>query len=359
MSELTGIPSRYKSSEMGHQGGMGDVSFYFDAILEREVAFKTMLNISDMSRLRDEIDALLHLRSKYVIQVFDIFEGPNDNVAIIMERVQGQELTELSLHDTDTAKENYLKTLWQISAGLTDIHEQGIIHRDIKPQNMMLDSEGLLKILDFGLARQIDFNAQTTGFRGTFGYAAPEQYTLDQIEFTSAIDVYAFAVVAFFLIDKSLTKELLNRPPELMLENPFLSTWLSVYEDLSEILFKCFNHDPLERPKMNEIKMVLERLLLKDQHQATIVFGHDQIQKINAESRNAGIRYKGVGSFKVNYSGYDFKIIEFEGSIYVNNIKVAEKRILPESCVITIGDPELGSRRGFVTFDVSNPEVTL
>jgi len=358
MSDSGGIPSRYISKNTGRQGGMGDVSFYFDEVLERDVAIKSMLNISNISRLRDEIDALLRLRSKYVVQVFDLIQHSENNVAIIMERIHGQELSEYRFEKSD--KEVYLKILWQIAAGLTDIHEQGVVHRDIKPQNMMLDAEGILKILDFGLARQLEYNAATAGFRGTYGYAAPEQYTSEHFEFTSAIDVYAFSAVALFLLNGRLPKELMEIPPAPLEENPFLSTWLSANDDLCSTLHLGLNHDVLQRPSMNQIKLELEKLLLKDMHQATIVFGdRKKIRRINSENRTAGIKYGNVGSFKVVYSGYEFELSEFTGNIFVNNMEVRDKRSLPKSCVITIGAPELKWERAFITFDVSNPEVTL
>lgn len=359
MNDLEWIPQRYQATNIRAQGGMGDVSFYYDEVLEREVAIKTMLDISDMPRLQDEIDALLSLRSKYVVQVFDLIKSQDDNAAIIMERIQGNELSEFRVDNAEN-NEKYLKTLWQVAAGLADIHSQGVVHRDIKPSNMMLDEEGIVKIIDFGLARYLDFNAATSGFRGTFNYAAPEQYTNELFEFTSAIDVYAFSVVALYLIDGTLPPELKERPPSLPKDNPYLLTWLASYESLCEILFEGLSHDPSDRPEIHEIKKVLEKLLLKDRHQATIVFGvKKKSKRINSENRTAGIKYDGVGAFKVSYSGYEFALTEYEGDIYVNNMKVSQERVLPESCVITIGAPDLGWKRAFITFDVSNPEVTL
>jgi serine/threonine-protein kinase len=79
--------------------------------------------------------------------------------------------------------------LYQVATGLSDLHAQGIIHRDIKPDNIKIDESGLVKIFDFGLARFSGVNNETQGFAGTFGYAAPELLTDETNDFTEAIDV--------------------------------------------------------------------------------------------------------------------------------------------------------------------------
>ena len=84
----------------------------------------------------------------------------------------------------------------QIASGIADIHDVNVIHRDVKPANMKIDNEEILKIIDFNLARDVK-DGKTHGFVGTRGYAAPEQYSASVAVFGLEVDVYALGVVAW------------------------------------------------------------------------------------------------------------------------------------------------------------------
>ncbi len=147
---------------------MATVFMCTDSVLERSVALKVMPNSSNTRRLKDELNALFKIRSKHVVQVYDVCVDDN-NVGIIQEYVDGKDLFSEDLAPTDC--KNYLQMLWQISSGISDIHDEGLIHRDIKPNNMKIDREGILKIFDFGLAqrgRSGSFNHWLCGDRGVF-----------------------------------------------------------------------------------------------------------------------------------------------------------------------------------------------
>jgi serine/threonine-protein kinase len=192
---ISNLPARYVHDGDSDDGGFSDVSFCHDKHLQRRIAIKTIKEFSELERLKDEISALLQLRSKHVVQVYDIVKNPaNTSFGIVMEYIDGLDLFNTAEHTKSDTQ--LLKILWQIASGISDIHKAGLIHRDIKPNNMKLDSEGILKIFDFGLSRNEGIDAVTIGFKGTLGYSAPEQFLNTKVEFTSAIDVYAFGATA-------------------------------------------------------------------------------------------------------------------------------------------------------------------
>jgi serine/threonine protein kinase len=81
----------------------------------------------------------------------------------------------------------FQKILWQIAAGLSDIHRAGVIHRDIKLQNIRRDKFGIIKIIDFGLAREVGVDDKTKSITGTIGYMAPELFGTSTISFSPAV----------------------------------------------------------------------------------------------------------------------------------------------------------------------------
>jgi serine/threonine protein kinase len=144
------IAKRYRTSGKVGAGGMGDIIQCHDMHLDRTVVLKTLQAGVDSRRLLDEQKALAKLRSKHVVQLFDFTEvstGSGKVLALVLEHIEGNDLVVGSY----TPNAAYLKVLWQISCGLSDIHAAGVIHRDIKPANIRLDREGVIKILDFGL----------------------------------------------------------------------------------------------------------------------------------------------------------------------------------------------------------------
>ncbi|MFM6208284.1 MAG: serine/threonine protein kinase [Planktothrix sp.] len=254
-----------------------------------------------------------------------------------------------------------MKILYQLASGISDIHAQGVIHRDIKPTNMKIDQENILKIFDFGLARFTGKNDSTQGFTGTLGFAAPELYQGDYISFTQAVDTYAFGVTAWFLSKEKIPDSLLKIPPDFTTSLPSfssLSQSLNLPPQVSQLLDLTLSEDPKNRPAMLEVKNLLEKYLLFGKHKALIVLGRNvySFEKINQVVK---LDVPNHGSVHIKYNGLDFVIEFVNGAVFVNNQSVIQGQVLHKSCVITLGDPSLGARRLFITFDISNPEVVL
>ncbi len=350
------LPNRYQATGESERGGLGDVVFCKDKALDREVAIKTIRDHSEINRIRDEITALLLMRSKHVVQVFDVINFENDNLGIVLEFVAGEDLLVSSV--PQKSPENYLNILWQISSGISDIHDANIIHRDIKPNNMKLDNEGILKIFDFGLSRKSKEDAETIGFKGTFGFAAPELFSHDKVDFTKAIDVYAFGVLTYYLVSKSLPSELNVRPPEIIVPGTYSNTFLAGYPALEPIFESCLSYNPVDRPNMSFVRDEIKRHLLKGRHQALAVLNGKNFL-LSSEKERANFTIASIGTFSIIYDGLRFHIDNVSGEIYMNNIEVTEKKELIGSCVVAIGSPERENSRSYITFDVSNPEVAL
>lgn len=348
------LPDRYTVVDDAMDGGTATVFKCDDSVLERPVALKVMPRSLEGRRLKDELDALFKIRSKHVVQVFDVCID-NTSIGIVQEFIDGQDLFSPDLKPLDS--ENYLRILWQISTGISDIHEAGIIHRDIKPNNMKIDPEGILKIFDFGLARDEGPKAATLGFVGTHEFAAPEQY-LSGVQFTQGIDTFAFGATALYYANQDFCDELDAKPPVEFSSNPFKNLPFDIPDEVSEMLFSCLAQETANRPEMREVKRTIEKHLLYNKHRALTILSA-KTSYLDHTNTNASLKYGEVASVDIKYDGFEFKLSNVSGDIFVNSARVGEDHALPGACVLTFGAPELGNGRAYVTFDLSNPEIIV
>ncbi len=198
---------------LGH-GGMGDVYLGFDARLERHVAIKVLKRSADSARLSDRLQrealALACLMHPNVVAVHEVGEAEGQ-VYLVMERVDGVTLRTW-LSEQPRNLDEVLAVMRQAGSGLGAAHAAGLIHRDFKPDNVMVGADGRVRVMDFGLARaatNVEAEVASTmpsgrmhllggatdaGF-GTPGYLAPEQYLGVTQDVRS--DVFSFCVVLF------------------------------------------------------------------------------------------------------------------------------------------------------------------
>lgn len=351
------LPDRYKFSGNVASGGMGSVIFCQDTHLDRPVAIKVIYDTTSLNRLVDELSALMLMRSKHVVQIYDIIYDRTTPAGIVVEFVSGEDL--ISSSSPQSSIDQYLKTLWQIASGISDIHSAGVIHRDIKPNNMMIDHEGVLKIFDFGLARESDVNAETIGFKGTFNFAAPELFTNSKVTFTKAIDVYAFGAVACYLADKIMPAELAETPPTNVPSSLFSSKPLNIPLELSSLLLSCLSVNPAGRPHISKVRNIISQYLLKNKHQAIVVY-NKEINYLNETNKKVALKYGSIGDIAIEYDGFRFLVVSANGEVAMNNIPVAAGDEIPGSCVVVFGGKNRPNRdRGFITFDISHPEMVL
>jgi serine/threonine-protein kinase len=252
-----------------------------------------------------------------------------------------------------------------MAVGLADIHGVDVIHRDIKPNNMLVDPEGILKIIDFNLART-DEGAHTHGFVGTPGYAAPELFRAGRVDFGKSIDVYALAVTAYALLKgPSLPGPLNETPPRtgewIAAGGGFVGARPGLDAEIVRLLDASLNEDPLARPSARQIADRAARVLLVGKHKALFATDAGAVFELSATKPRVRLQHpKGLASLSIGYDGLDFRAVDLSGEVWINNMQLAVGAILPSCCVIGLGSPTRPhGERLFVTMDVSYPEVVL
>lgn len=228
-------------SEIG-KGGMGFIYRVRDLALDRDVALKMLLhNRGSFEELKTELINARDLTHPYIIKVFDIGEWKGV-FYFTMELVEGETLKAYIERSDIKEIEDKLKLLIKVCDGLHSAHTKGIIHRDIKPQNILINPNNEPKVLDFGIARRVNEDTKSQGISGSPKYMAPEQ-----IQNTGAdprTDVYAIGIIMFYMFTKvepftgkdanQILLMQINRPlPDPTTYNPSIPYWLA------EIIRRC------------------------------------------------------------------------------------------------------------------------
>jgi eukaryotic-like serine/threonine-protein kinase len=353
--------SRYVTTGATIAGGIGNVDVRTDKNLDRKVAIKFVQPGGEHRRLLDELAALQRIRSKHVVQIFDVdYFNPGSRMGIVEEFIKGDSLE--TVLGRVTVENGFLRLLYQAATGIADIHAVGIIHRDIKPSNMLVDSESILKIIDFNLSRS-ENDAHTVGFVGTPGYAAPELYAPGHVAFDTAVDVYALGVTAWALIHgKKLPQELTSKPPRPDMwkaTSGGFGALPGLDAELALLLDACLEVSPSDRPTAAQVACRAARLLLQGKHRALFV---GAVKPFELDGSNPRVRLQDDrrGSMIIEYDGLDFRATSVTGEVWANNIQLTAGSTLPDCCVIALGGPHRHAwDRVFITMDVSHPEVVL
>ncbi|MES2073435.1 MAG: protein kinase [Pseudomonadota bacterium] len=190
------------------EGGFGQVFEAWDSKLCRSIAIKQLKSLSQLTppgSLIQEARAAASLKHQAFVQIFSI-DGDGEAQSIVMELVDGQTLRELTRPDgqqraIDTKQA--LDIVQQIADAMQEAHASGLIHGDLKPSNLMLEASGKVRILDFGLARQMDplatESTSSIDSQGTIAYMAPERLLGQPAAQQS--DIYSLGVVLYELIN--------------------------------------------------------------------------------------------------------------------------------------------------------------
>src|SRR4051794_20653053 len=198
------LPPRYRSPKRIAHGGMGEIYRATDATLGRAVAVKLLAerySQDEAVRQRFTREALAAARlsgEPYIVTIFDVGEHA-ERPFIVMEYLSGGSLEDWIRRDGAQEPGQALEWLEQAAIALDAAHRHGIVHRDVKPANLLLDRNGNVHVADFGIASAAGMDSLTmTGtVLGTAGYLSPEQAQGDRA--TAASDRYSLAVVAFEL----------------------------------------------------------------------------------------------------------------------------------------------------------------
>ncbi len=202
------ISERYMIITSLGEGGMADVYLAVDTILNREVAIKVLRGeLSNdpitLLRFQREANAASKLTHPNVVDVYDVGEYNNRHY-IVMEYVRGRTLKQLLSQRGALHKEEALDIMKQLVSAVKHAHDNHIIHRDIKPQNVMVKDDGTVKITDFGIALAHDAVqlTQSDAVLGSAHYLAPE--TTRGESATNQIDIYALGIVFYELLSGSV-----------------------------------------------------------------------------------------------------------------------------------------------------------
>jgi serine/threonine-protein kinase len=193
------IAERYELEELVGTGGMSSVYRAHDRLLERDVALKVLhqeftADTDYVERFRREARSVAQLSHPNIVTVID--RGEQDGRQyIVFEYVNGENLKALVQRVGPLPEEEAVRLALQIARALGFAHDNGLVHRDVKPQNVLLNGDGQAKVTDFGIARSLDVGGltQTGTVMGTSDYIAPEQARGSQADAQS--DIYSLGAV--------------------------------------------------------------------------------------------------------------------------------------------------------------------
>jgi serine/threonine protein kinase/tetratricopeptide (TPR) repeat protein len=192
---------RFELIEELGAGGMGKVYRAFDKKIGEEVALKLLhpevaLDERTIDRFRNEIKLARRITHKNVCRLHELHEE-GKTLFITMEYVSGQDLKGLIRETGALSTGKAISIAKQVTEGLAEAHDLGVVHRDLKPQNIMVDKEGLAKIMDFGIARSLRTAGMTAEAMiiGSPEYMAPEQ--VEGLEADQRTDIYALGAILF------------------------------------------------------------------------------------------------------------------------------------------------------------------
>jgi serine/threonine protein kinase/tetratricopeptide (TPR) repeat protein len=255
---LTGTSiGRFRVCERLGAGGMGEVYRAEDTKLNRSVAVKRMADslrsdLAQRKRFIKEAERVSQLMDPNIAALFDILEE-NDEIFLVMELIDGSNIRDH--FQNHTSLKEFLKAAICVAEGLRTAHAQRIIHCDIKPENIMISNSGQVKLLDFGLARQIakpgsyvTYLSGSTGVSGTPGYMAPE-VMLEETPVAQS-DIFSFGVVLYEILSGThpFRKRTMFETADAVLHNepPKLED-LGIQRPLSRVIAKMMAKERGER----------------------------------------------------------------------------------------------------------------
>ena len=263
---------RYELHRRLGRGGMAEVFLARDQLLDRPVAVKVLFpefatDPSFVERFRREATAAANLNHPNIVGVYDWGEADN-TYFIVMEYVDGRTLSEMLKADGPLHPDRVADIGSDVAAALGFAHRNGVVHRDVKPGNVIVTSAGLVKVADFGIARAMtatsdDDLTQVGTVMGTAAYFSPEQARGDSVDPRS--DIYSLGCVLYELV--------VGRPP-FAGETPVAIAYKHVHESpipprhhnielpqaIEAIILKCLAKNPVNRyPSAEDLRADLRR----------------------------------------------------------------------------------------------------
>ena len=250
------INDRYEIIKTIGEGGMANVYLANDTILDRKVAIKVLRG--DLSndekfirRFKREALSVSNLSHPNIVEVYDVGEE-DGNYYIVMEYIEGKTLKQLLQKRGALTLNEVIDIMTQLTDGLAHAHEAYIIHRDIKPQNIMIEDNGLVKITDFGIAMALNSTqlTQTNSVMGSVHYLPPEQ--ANGKGSTVKSDIYSLGILMYELLTGSVPfkgdtaveialKHMKEKVPSIRKQNP------TIPQSVENIVLKATAKNPKNR----------------------------------------------------------------------------------------------------------------
>jgi eukaryotic-like serine/threonine-protein kinase len=247
------IAGRYEILRALGEGGMGTVYKATDRELDRTVALKTIrpelaANPAIIKRFKQELILARQVTHRNVVRIYDL--GEADGVKFItMEYIEGRDLTSLLREKGKLAPKEAAEIMEQVCRALEAAHMEGVVHRDLKPQNIMIDGHGKVSVMDFGIARSteaVEAMTFTGAVIGTPQYMSPEQAKGEKLDARS--DLFSFGVVFYELLTgnspykaDTVMSSLYKRTNEAA--RPAIELVPEIPRGLSEMVSKCLERD--------------------------------------------------------------------------------------------------------------------
>ena len=250
------INDRYEIVKSIGEGGMANVYLANDTILERNVAVKVLrgdLSADDkfIRRFEREAQSVSNLSHQNIVEVYDVGEEDGEHY-IVMEYIEGKTLKQLLKKRESLTLTEVIDIMTQLTDGIAHAHESYIIHRDIKPQNIMIEDNGLIKITDFGIAMALNATqlTQTNSVMGSVHYLPPEQASGKGATIKS--DIYSLGILMYELLTGNVPfkgdnaveialKHMKDKIPSIRKQNP------AIPQSVENILLKAAAKNPRNR----------------------------------------------------------------------------------------------------------------
>jgi serine/threonine protein kinase/tetratricopeptide (TPR) repeat protein len=246
------LSNRYEVMQLLGEGGMGAVYKAKDRELDRFVALKVIrpdlaASPAILARFKQELLLAHQVTHKNVIRIYDLSESEGVKF-ITMEFIEGTDLHRLLLNHGKLPPVEAVEIMRQVCAALEAAHVVGVIHRDLKPQNIMQDKQGRILVMDFGLARSVQSEGmtQTGALVGTMEYMSPEQAMGSELDQRS--DLFALGLIFFELLTGKMPYKADTALASLLKRNqeraiPAIDLDPSIPRDLSDIVGKCLERE--------------------------------------------------------------------------------------------------------------------
>lgn len=206
-----------------------------------------------MQRFLMECEILFKLRHPCIVRIYGINYGDDTHKPSIILSLEPESL-ETAINSEKVSEEEKNRIAVEIVVGMRYIHSNKIMHRDLKPLNILLSKNRHVRITDFGLAKEEDISTSQSKGVGTMRFMAPELFDERDTNYTNKIDVYSFGIILFFIITNKyppfIMKNVVTGIPPKLPEN--ITKWVS------ELIISCLSVDPESRPSFTKIFEIMK-----------------------------------------------------------------------------------------------------